>query len=128
MSRTRSLMPSGSPASDSRADRSISPDRTPGPVTGVPGAGQAQRLRALAHADVEHAQPLPHGEARGYLLVELPGDQLLADRVAQSAEPAQPLGGHPREAGGLRAQGRSPRLTCGLGRRSRRIWSVRIRP
>ncbi|GGV39217.1 hypothetical protein GCM10010277_26800 [Streptomyces longisporoflavus] len=89
----------------------------------MPGAGEPQRLRALAHAHVEHAQPLPHGEAPGYLLVELPGDQLLAYGVTQAAQLLKPRGGPAGET----AQGRSPRLTCGFGRRSRRIWSVRIR-
>ena len=45
--------------------------------------------------DVEHPQPLPHGVAGGYLLVELAGHELLADDVAQPAEPAQPLGRPP---------------------------------
>ncbi|MFD7234971.1 hypothetical protein ACFWAT_06635 [Streptomyces syringium] len=45
------------------------------------GTGQPQRLRALAEADVEHAQPPADREPRGYLLVQLPGDQLLTDGV-----------------------------------------------
>ncbi|GAA3481764.1 hypothetical protein GCM10018966_062950 [Streptomyces yanii] len=107
------------------------------------GPGQPQRLRALSHADIENPQPLTDREARGYLLVELPGDELLADGVAQPAEPSEPRrrgpgepvvpgvpeGGIARQARGrtadrvgkLRTQGRSPRLTCGFGRRSRRI-------
>ena len=54
------------------------------------GPGQPQRLRALAHADVEHPQPLPDREPAGYLLVELPGHQLLPYDIAQPAEPVQP--------------------------------------
>lgn len=108
------------------------------------GAGQAQCLRALAGTDVQDPQPLPDREAARDLLVQLPGDQLLADGVAQPAEPVQPRrsgSGEPGDgitgpAGGraagraeeIRTQGRSPRLACGLGSRSRRIWSVRIRP
>ncbi|MBB4884665.1 hypothetical protein ACH4U6_23995 [Streptomyces netropsis] len=45
------------------------------------GAGQPQRLRALAEAHVEHAQPTADREPRRYLLVQLAGDQLLADGV-----------------------------------------------
>ena len=64
----------------------------------VPGPGQPQRLRALAHAHVEDPQPLPDREASGYLLVELPGDQLLSYDLAQSAQPVQPgLSGTPGE-------------------------------
>ncbi|GHF91227.1 hypothetical protein GCM10018783_72580 [Streptomyces griseosporeus] len=92
----------------------------------VTGAGQPQRLRALAHPDVEHPQPLPDREPPGYLLVELARDQLLPYDVTQPAEPAQP--GVRRTPGERRrAQGRSPRLTCGLGSRSRRICRERIR-
>ncbi|GGY81448.1 hypothetical protein GCM10010343_02520 [Streptomyces avidinii] len=99
----------------------------------MPGAGQPQCLRALAHADVEHAQPLPDREALRDLLVDLPAHELLPDGVAQSAEAFEPEPGafreaFPRRAGRRSAQGRSPRLTCGFGRRSRRIWRVRIRP
>ncbi|GAA2643137.1 hypothetical protein GCM10010425_57830 [Streptomyces spororaveus] len=99
----------------------------------MPGAGQPQGLRALAHADVEDAQPLPDREALRDLLVDLPAHELLPDRVAQSAQAFQPepcpLGeAFPRRAGRPSGQGRSPRLTCGFGRRSRRIWRVRIRP
>ena len=69
------------------------------PVDLVAGAGQPQGLGALAHADVEHPQPLPHREAGADLLVELPGHQLLADDVAQSAEAAEPAGRAADEAG-----------------------------
>lgn len=89
--------------------------------------GQPQGLRALAHPHVEHPQPLPDREPPGYLLVELPGHQLLPYDIAQPAQPAQPgVGRTPGES--VSAQGRSPRLTCGFGSRSRRIWSERIRP
>ncbi|GHB27583.1 hypothetical protein GCM10010306_021320 [Streptomyces umbrinus] len=91
----------------------------------MPGPGQPQRLRALAHAHVEHTQPLPDGEPPGYLLVELPGDQFLSYDITQAAQLAQPgFGRAPRERS--RAQGRSPRLTCGFGSRRRRIWRLRI--
>ncbi|GAA1364560.1 hypothetical protein GCM10009612_45000 [Streptomyces beijiangensis] len=91
--------------------------------------GEAQRLGALAHADVEHSQPLADREPDGYLLVDLTGDKLLTHGVAQPAQALQPGGRRTIEALGLRAgQGRSPRLTCGFGSRIRRIWSVRIRP
>ncbi len=56
----------------------------------VPGAGQPQRLRPLAHAHVEYPQPLPHGEALRDLLVDLPAHELLTDRVAQSAQALEP--------------------------------------
>jgi len=89
--------------------------------------GQPQRLRALAHPHVEYSQPLPDREPPGYLLVELPGDQLLSYDITQPAQPVQPgVGRTPGES--LCAQGRSPRLTCGFGSRSRRICSERIRP
>lgn len=92
----------------------------------VPGPGQPQGLRALTHAHVEDPEPLPDREASGYLLVDLPGDQLLSYDLTQRAQPVQPgLSGTSGESG--RAQGRSPRLTCGFGSRRRRIWSVRIR-
>lgn len=58
---------------------------------GVSGAGQAQRLCALTHARVEDPQPLPHGVAGGYLLVELAGDDLLPDGVAQPAVSGGPV-------------------------------------
>ncbi|GGL85653.1 hypothetical protein GCM10010129_31710 [Streptomyces fumigatiscleroticus] len=91
----------------------------------MPGPGQPQRLRALSHAHVEHPQPLPDREPRGYLLLQLPAHQLLPDRVAQAAEAAEPgLRRVPGER--RRAQGRSPGLTIGFGSRSRRIWRVRI--
>jgi hypothetical protein len=91
----------------------------------MPGPGQPQRLRALAHPDVEDPQPLPHREPPGYLLVELPGHQLLPYDITQAAQLVQP--GIRRAPGeGCCAQGRSPRLTCGFGSRSRRIWRVRI--
>ncbi|GGX66119.1 hypothetical protein GCM10010515_37140 [Streptomyces fructofermentans] len=90
------------------------------------GPGQPQRLRPLAHAYVEHPQALSHREAPGYLLVELPGDELLAYDIAQRAQLAQPgIRRTPRE--GRRAQGRSPRFTCGFGSRRRRNWRLRIR-
>ncbi|GED87448.1 hypothetical protein TNCT6_45330 [Streptomyces sp. 6-11-2] len=92
----------------------------------MPGPGQPQRLRALAHPHVEHPQPLPDREPRGYLLVELPGHQLLSYDITQPTQFVQPgVRGTLGESG--RAQGRSPRLTCGLGSRSRRIWRERIR-
>jgi hypothetical protein len=56
----------------------------------VPGPGQPQRLRALAHPDVEHPQPLSDGIPAGYLLVELPGHQFLSYDIPQPAQPAQP--------------------------------------
>ncbi len=91
----------------------------------VPGPGQPQRLGALAHPDVEHAQPPAHGEAPGYLLVQLPGHQLLPYDVAKPGQSCRPgLGRVPGER--RRAQGRSPRLTWGFGSRRRRIWSERI--
>jgi hypothetical protein len=91
----------------------------------MPGPGQPQRLRALAHSDVEHPQSLPDREPAGYLLVELPGHQLLSYDITQPAQLAQP--GIRRASGErCRAQGRSPRLTCGFGSRRRRIWRVRI--
>ncbi|GAB2740529.1 hypothetical protein GCM10027072_40090 [Streptomyces bullii] len=91
----------------------------------MPEPGQAQRLRPLAHPHVEHPQPLPDREPPGYLLVQLAGHQLLPYDVPQTARPVQPgLRRAPGER--RRAQGRSPRLTCGLGSRSRRIWSERI--
>ncbi|GAB1330101.1 hypothetical protein ACE1SV_44400 [Streptomyces sennicomposti] len=91
------------------------------------GAREAQRLRALAHPDVEHPQPLPDGEPPGYLLLQLPGDQFLPYDIAQPAQLGQPgIGRVPGEGG--RAQGRSPRLTCGFGSLSRRICRERIRP
>lgn len=92
----------------------------------VSGPGQPQRLGALPHAHVEHPQPLPDREAADYLLVDLAGDQLLSYDLTQCAQPVQPgIRGTSGESG--RAQGRSPRLTCGFGSRRRRIWSVRIR-
>ncbi|GHH74439.1 hypothetical protein GCM10018793_15670 [Streptomyces sulfonofaciens] len=101
------------------------------------GPGQPQCLRALAHAHVQQPQPPAHREAAGDLLVELPCHQFLAHRVAKAAETLQPEIRTTGEAGGSRllggtlveycAQGRSPRLTCGFGIRSRRIWSERIR-
>ncbi|GHJ28968.1 hypothetical protein TPA0910_34010 [Streptomyces hygroscopicus subsp. sporocinereus] len=84
-------------------------------------AGQPQGLGALADAHVEHPQPLSHREAGGDLLIQLVGDQRLPEGVPQGAEAAQPAARPAGEAGGLAAQGRSPRLTCGLGSRSRRI-------
>ncbi|GGV68299.1 hypothetical protein GCM10010294_23910 [Streptomyces griseoloalbus] len=89
------------------------------------GPGQPQRLRTPAHAHVEHPQPPPDREAPHYLLLQLAGHQLLPNDVPQTGEPAEPV---PRRAVGIRrgAQGRSPRLTWGLGSRSRRIWSERI--
>ncbi|GAA5042404.1 hypothetical protein GCM10023336_03220 [Streptomyces similanensis] len=91
------------------------------------GPGEPQRLRAPAHPDVEHPQPLPDGEPPGYLLLQLPGDQFLPYDVAQPARPGRPgIGRAPGESS--RAQGRSPRLTCGFGSLSRRIWRERIRP
>ncbi|WP_449479304.1 hypothetical protein [Streptomyces abikoensis] len=45
------------------------------------GAGQPQRLRALAGADVEDAQPPADGIAGAYLFVELASDQLLTNDV-----------------------------------------------
>ncbi|WP_234384433.1 hypothetical protein [Streptomyces sp. MMG1121] len=48
--------------------------------------GQPQCLRALAHPHVEHPQPLPDREPPGYLLVQLPGDQLLPYDIAQPAQ------------------------------------------
>nr|BFD85256.1 hypothetical protein StreXyl84_46570 [Streptomyces sp. Xyl84] len=93
----------------------------------MPGPGQPQCLRALPHPDVEHPQPLPDGKAPGYLLVELPGHQFLPYDITQSAQLRQPgVRRTPGESG--RTQGRSPRLTCGFGRRRRRIWSERISP
>ncbi len=90
------------------------------------GPSEPQRLGALTHTDVEDPQPLPHRVPPGYLLIELPGHQLLSYDVPQSAQPAQP--GIRRAPGERRrAQGRSPRLTCGFGSRSRRIWRERIR-
>ncbi len=50
----------------------------------VPGPCQPQRLGALPHADVEDPQPLAHREAADYLLVELPGHQLLPYDVPQT--------------------------------------------
>lgn len=75
------------------------------------GPGQPQRLRAPAHAHVEHPQPLPHREARDYLLLQLAGHQLLTDDVTQTAGPAQRTRRRRtvRERSG--AQGRSPRFT-----------------
>ncbi|MDT0475248.1 hypothetical protein AB0465_40830 [Streptomyces griseoviridis] len=49
------------------------------------GPRQPQRLDALPGAHVEHPQPPPDREARGYLLVELPGDQLLPYDGPQTA-------------------------------------------
>ncbi|GEB53945.1 hypothetical protein SCA03_64960 [Streptomyces cacaoi] len=69
----------------------------------VSRAGQPQGLGAFAQADVEYPEPSSHLEVRGEALIELSGDQLLPD------------------------QGFSPRATCGLGRRMRRNWRVRIR-
>lgn len=70
----------------------------------VPGPGQPQRLRALAHAHVEDAQPLPDGEPPGYLLVELPGDQFLSYDITQTAQLAQPgFGCAPAKDAALRA-------------------------
>ncbi|GHH01736.1 hypothetical protein GCM10018780_30190 [Streptomyces lanatus] len=92
----------------------------------MPGPGQTQGLGALAHPDVEHPQPLSDREPPRYLLIELPGHKLLSYDITQPTQPAQPgIGRTPGE--GLSAQGRSPRLTCGFGSRSRRIWSERIR-
>ncbi|GGZ09900.1 hypothetical protein GCM10010365_31330 [Streptomyces poonensis] len=86
----------------------------------VPGTRQPQRLRAPAHAHVQHPQPLPDREPPGYLLVELPGHQLLPYRLAQPVPAAGP--GVRRALGERRcAQGRSPRLTCGFGSLRRRI-------
>ncbi|GGU78665.1 hypothetical protein GCM10010260_08960 [Streptomyces filipinensis] len=88
--------------------------------------GQPQRLRALTHPDVEHPQPLSDREPPGYLLVELPGHQLLPYDITQVAQLVQPrVCRTPGES--VSAQGRSPRLTCGFGSRSRRIWRERIR-
>ena len=70
-------------------------------------------------------------EMRGDLLVDLAGDQLLPDGVPQPAqlvEPALGAAAEAAEAAGTAVQSLVPRLTCGLGSRSRRIWSVRIRP
>ncbi|GAA2933439.1 hypothetical protein GCM10020221_31460 [Streptomyces thioluteus] len=47
----------------------------------VPGAGQPQGLGAVGEAHVQDAQPPPDREAAAYLLVELPADELVADRV-----------------------------------------------
>ncbi len=102
-SRTRLRIPSGSAARLSRAT-AIIVGVLLDPRDLMPGAGQPQRLRALAHAHVEHAQPLPHGEPPGYLLVELPGDQFLPYDITQAAQLAQPgIGGAPRERAALRA-------------------------
>ncbi|GLX23829.1 hypothetical protein Slala02_75460 [Streptomyces lavendulae subsp. lavendulae] len=60
--------------------------------------GQAQRLGALAHADVEDPQPLPDREALRDLFLDLPAHEFLADGVAQSAQSLQPQPGSPREA------------------------------
>ncbi|MEV7546291.1 hypothetical protein [Streptomyces sp. NPDC089915] len=68
----------------------------------VPGAGEAEGLGALAHADVEDAQPLPDREALRDLFLDLPADEFLADGVAQSAQSLQPEPGSPREALPLR--------------------------
>ncbi|MFG3393223.1 hypothetical protein [Streptomyces parvus] len=54
------------------------------------GPREAQRLGALAHADVQDTQPPAHREPPGYLLVQLPGDQLLTDLVAYAVETRQP--------------------------------------
>ncbi|MFE5633358.1 hypothetical protein [Streptomyces sp. NPDC056470] len=54
------------------------------------GPGEAQGLGALPHARVQDPQPLAHRVAAGYLLVELAGDELLADGLAQPAVPARP--------------------------------------
>lgn len=90
----------------------------------MPEPGKAQRLRALAHPDVQHPQPLPDGVPSGYLLVQLARDQLLPYDVPQPAQLLQP---RLRDvAGERRAQSFVPRLTCGFGSRSRRIWSERI--
>jgi hypothetical protein len=133
----------------------------PGDV--VAGPGQPQRLGALPAADVED----PLRAAPGELFGELAGDELLADEVAQSAEPVQPGAGAAGEGAAARGQpallgepvmaavalprervqagplpgrggpagvdrfggqGFSPRRTCGLGRRSRRICRVRMMP
>ncbi|GAA0414690.1 hypothetical protein GCM10010357_39940 [Streptomyces luteireticuli] len=47
----------------------------------MPGAGQPQGLGAVGEAHVQDAQPPPDREADAYLLVELPADELVADRV-----------------------------------------------
>jgi hypothetical protein len=106
----------------------------------VAGAGQPQRLGALPGADVQHPQrarpavgPVRGTGEGGELFVELAGDQLLADGVPEPAEACQPALCATGETGGPRAgepRGQSlvPRATCGLGRRSRRIWRVRISP
>jgi hypothetical protein len=108
--------------------------------------GQPQRLGALAGADVQDAEPAAGVRARGLretrgdLLVDLAGDQFLPDGVPQPAQLVEPALGaaaeavETTEAGGsadtadTAVQSLVPRLTCGLGSRSRRIWSVRIRP
>ncbi|GAA2725129.1 hypothetical protein GCM10010315_56590 [Streptomyces luteosporeus] len=93
------------------------------------GPGQPHRLGAPAGADVEHAQPPADREEGGYLLVDLPGDELPTDGVPQPPGPARPLLCAAAEAGGVRgvtAQRFSPRFTFGLGSRRRRIWRVRI--
>ena len=47
----------------------------------VTGPRETQRLDAPAHTDVQDAQPLTDREPPGYLLVQLPGHELLADGV-----------------------------------------------
>jgi hypothetical protein len=76
----------------------------------VPGPGQSQRLRALAHPHVEHPQPLPDGEPPGYLLVELAAHQLLSYDITQPAQLVEPRIRRTPGKGSC-AQGRSPRLT-----------------
>ena len=98
------------------------------------GPGQPQRLGALSGTDVQDAQGPRRGAGvvlrdtpeDGELLVELAGDQLLTDGVPQPAQPRQPALRAAGEPGGPRAGERAgqslvPRVTCGLGRRSRRI-------
>ncbi len=78
-------------------------------------AGEPESLHAAAETHVEHPQCAAGSEDGVRLLVELTGQEPLFE-PAELPYPAQ-----------LPAQGFSPRATCGLGRRMRRSWSVRIR-